>query len=54
MKSIYRQAMENLEKQYLETWKKADDEKKQTGKVSKATELRLIQMEKELQMLEEA
>lgn len=54
MKNIYRQAMENLEKQYLETWKKADEEKKQTGKVSKATERILIQIENEMEMLNEA
>ena len=49
-----RERMEALEKMYIEEWRKADEEKKKKGKVSKATELRLIQMEKELQMLEEA
>ena len=53
-REYYRQAMENLEKKYLEAWRKADEEKKKTGKVSKATEMRLEQMEVELQILEEA
>lgn len=37
-----------LAKRYEETWRKADAEKKATGKVSRATTRELIRLEKEL------
>lgn len=37
-----------LAKKYEEIWKKADAEKKATGKISKETTRKLIKLEKEL------
>ena len=39
-------------KEYLDTWKIADAEKKETGKVGRKTEKKLIELEAEIQKYE--
>ena len=46
------QRLDELAREYLEAWNKADNEKKYDGKVSRATNLLLCRIERELKALE--